>query len=353
MPIKNLTRAAAALVASVMLLAACSGNDADHPDSSILVDQDISRSELADRAVDEGTVSYYTTVAGPTAEALASAFEDAHPGIAVEVFTGNLDVLASKIASENQAGRVMADVIEADNFGQQQMREQELIQPFYSPSAQDLPADARTSADEAGLDYFVDDRVLFISAGYNPEETDGLSFADLDDLLVPELKGRMAVAQGTVAARWVGGVLEQLGQDEGTDFIRRLGEQDLKLAPVTTAALADLLVAGQYAATPSLLSNAPGMRKDAPLEWVPLGTAVASTGSVSIADGTAHPAAAALFADFLVSPEGQAVYAANGYTSPGEEVDFPTWDPLSSYPTTEEFNAAYEQWQGLLEEYVL
>lgn len=347
---------AVGISAATVLLASCATsagtNSGDDGDVSVLVDQELSTEDLVELAEAEGKVSYFTSVAGPTAETLASAFEEAYPGITVEIFTGNIDVLASKIVSEAQAGRVTADVIEADNFGLQQMREQDLIQPFYAPSAADYPDSARTPADVDGTDYYVSDRVLYISAGINPEAAPGVELDDYEDLLDADLTGRMAFAQGTVAARWVGAVLNDLGEEEGVEFIQALGEQDVKLAPVSTAALADLLVAGQYAATPALLSNAPVQRPGAPLEWVPVGTAVASTGSVAIAAGAPNEAAARLFADFLLSAEGQALYTENGYSSPGEEPDFDAWDPLSTYTTTEEFNAAYEEWQALLEEYV-
>lgn len=340
------------VAAALLLLSACGGDTESNGETGVLVDPELSNEELVTLAEAEGKVTFYTTVAGPTAETLSAAFEAKYPGVTVEIFTGNIDVLASKIASEAQAGQVTADVIEADNFGLQQMREQDLIQPFYSPSAQDFPEETRTSAEDEGTDYYVSDRVLYISAGFNPEAIGDAEIDELDDLLDPELKDRMAFAQGTTAARWVGAVMHELGEEDGEEFIRDLGAQNVKLAPVTTAALADLIVAGQYAITPSLLSNAPVQRPGAPLEWKAIGTAVASTGSVAVAADAPNEAAARLFADFLLSADGQALYVENGYASPGEEADFDTWDPLETYTTTQEFNEAYEGWQALLDEYV-
>src|SRR5690606_22900560 len=113
-----------------------------------------------------------------------------------------LDVVSSKIASEHQAGRVTADVIEADHFGLQRMQEEGLPQPCHARSAVGFDESVRVPADEAGTDWYINDRVLLISAGYNPDEVGGLEITELEDLLDPSLQGRMAVAQGTVTARW-------------------------------------------------------------------------------------------------------------------------------------------------------
>lgn len=332
-------------------LTACGGAGEEPEGTAALTDQSLSRADLLAQAEDEGTVSFYTTMAAPTADALADAFEKAYPGVDVQVFANNADVVVSKVTTEHQAGKPGADVLEIDNFAVQPLQERGVLQPFHSPAAGELDDATRKAADKDGEYYYVNDRVLYISLGYNTDAVEDEP-TELEDLLAPEFKGRLAFAEGTIAARWVGGVLHSLGESAGTAFIKKLGEQQVKLAPVTTAALADLLVAGQYDLTPALLSNAPVTRADAPLAWVPLGLSVASTGSVSVVEGARHPAAAALFSDFLISPEGQAVFTGKGYSSPADTPDFEVWDPLETYTTSEEFQSAYGEWQDLLDDYV-
>lgn len=341
----------AALAAALALALTACGSDSDPAGTAALTDQGLSRADVLALAEEEGSVSFYTTMAAPTADALADAFEKAYPGITVEVFANNADVVVSKVTSEHQAGKPGADVLEIDNFALQPLQERGVVQPFYSAAAGDLPAEVKKAAETDGENYYVNDRVLYISLGYNSDEVTEVP-TTLDDLLAPDLKGRLAFAEGTVAARWVGGVLHTLGGEEGTAFIEELGAQDVKLAPVTTAALADLLVAGQYDATPALLSNAPSTRADAPIAWAAVGLPVASTGSVSVVKGAEHPAAAALLSDFLIGPEGQAVFTSKGYASPAEAPDFESWDPLETYRTSDDFQQAYGEWQGLLDEYV-
>lgn len=347
----RLTARAAALTAALTLTLSACGDDADPEGSGVLTDQDLSRDELLAQAEEEGSVSFYTTMAAPTADALADAFEKAYPEISVAVFANNADVVVSKVTSEHQAGKPGADVLEIDNFALQPLQERGVVQPFYSAAAAELPDTVKKSAENEGENYYVNDRVLYISLGFNSDEVSEAP-TSLNGLLSPDLRGRIAFAEGTVAARWVGGVLHSLGEEEGTDFIKQLGAQDVKLAPVTTAALADLLVAGQYDATPALLSNAPITRADAPLTWSAIGTPVASTGSVSIVEGAEHPAAAALLSDFLIGPEGQAVFTSKGYASPADPPEFEAWDPLETFTSSSDFQEAYEEWQGLLDEFV-
>jgi iron(III) transport system substrate-binding protein len=59
---------------------------------------------------------------------------------------------------------------------------------------------------------------------------------------------------------------------------------------------------------------APFKKRNAPIEWAPVEPVIARPQGLGIARNAPHPHAALLFADFLLSPEGQALLVEMGRT---------------------------------------
>jgi iron(III) transport system substrate-binding protein len=106
-----------------------------------------------------------------------------------------------------------------------------------------------------------------------------------------------------------------MGEEQGTAYLRALAKQDIVPLPIAIRAVLDRVIAGEYAIglemnnTHAAISAAQG----APVKWAPLNP-VSETLQVSgITKGAAHPNAAKLFIDFMVSKAGQNIFRDNDY----------------------------------------
>ncbi len=85
-------------------------------------------------------------------------------------------------------------------------------------------------------------------------------------LLDPQWKGKMAISGvSTTAVNWVGTMLIVAGPD----FVRKLGQQNIRIYNLTGRALANLMSAGEVALSPTIYNShvAASADKGAPLAW--------------------------------------------------------------------------------------
>jgi iron(III) transport system substrate-binding protein len=103
----------------------------------------------------------------------------------------------------------------------------------------------------------------------------------------------------------------------GEDFVRRLGAQDIRIYPVTSRALANLMIAGEVVLSPTIYNShvEVSAAKGAPLAWAAPGPVPVTDTAVALARGAPSPHAAMLMIDYLMSQEGQSIYGELGYGS--------------------------------------
>jgi ABC-type Fe3+ transport system substrate-binding protein len=148
-----------------------------------------------------------------------------------------------------------------------------------------------------------------------PAGTEPRTFADL---LAPRWKGRMGWsgrASTSSAPGFVGAVFAAIGEDKGREYLKALAKQDV--APVTVSArqLLDQTIAGEYAIAIEILNNHAAISRaaGAPVAWAPLEKSLVAMSVISATREAPHPNAARLFLDFVMSPEGQALYRDRDY----------------------------------------
>jgi iron(III) transport system substrate-binding protein len=147
----------------------------------------------------------------------------------------------------------------------------------------------------------------------------------------PAFVGKISIAGSTTGKRWLGAVLNVMGDEKGKAFLTQFAAQQKPVVQqVSGKALLDLIVKGEVPASPTIfrdhVEQAVADRK-APVKWVPLDTAVANVGQVGVATRAGHPNAALLFLDFLLSEAGEKIMSANGYSTPADSITFPFWVP--------------------------
>ncbi len=276
--------------------------------------QDAAWAKVVEAAKKEGSVSLYSWgLTGDLGVTISKAFKDKY-GINVEMTTGTGAQLVPRIQAEYRSGQYVADILEGSPINAIFAKTEKLTQSFG-----ELPQKA--SKDVWVRDPFLDKEGHIVSFFYTIHgayiNTNLLNPNDAPKswkaLLEPKWKGKMVVPDpdSMPTANQLYVVLtRQLGFTD--DFFRDLAKQDLLIAPTHPEADA-VLGRGQASINlaSSLSTMAPMIVQGAPI--VP----IAMTEGVPSPDGSAlnlmakspHPNASRLFADWLISKEGQELHA--------------------------------------------
>ena len=250
----------------------------------------------------------YTT--GTQIEPLIRGFERKYPFLRVTVQRGTQTDIARRALQEYRVGLTKIDMFELSSQGLILIRDANILQPFSSPEAASFDPDAIEPARHWAVV-----RESYTGIGSNTKAIPpGRGPKSYDDLLAPEWRGRMAMSGSqSTAANFVG----TLVLTRGEDFVRRLGQQDIRIYPVTSRALANLMIAGEVVLSPTIYNShvEVSAKSGAPLQWVAPGPVPVTDTAVALARGAPAPHAAMLMIDYLMSQEGQAIYGQLGYGS--------------------------------------
>src|ERR1043166_8861393 len=174
---------------------------------------DLAKYSAADRervlfegAKKEGKVVWYTSLT--IYKEIAKYFEAKYPGVTVEPYRAAATTLATKILSESQVKRYIADAIETTPGALMLLRDNKLLLPYNSPHLGGYPEGSKEKA-PGGLVFATVDRESYASIGYNKtaiRESDVPK--NFDDLLKPALKGKMGVSGEEMGAKVIGAMLK-------------------------------------------------------------------------------------------------------------------------------------------------
>lgn len=93
------------------------------------------------KAVKEGVVNFYATLAQVNAEKILPVFEKRFPGVKVNQLDITSDQLVTRAVTEARAGKTLGDIFQAPLKTVMQMRDQKLLLEVNLPEAADYPAD--------------------------------------------------------------------------------------------------------------------------------------------------------------------------------------------------------------------
>jgi len=295
----------------------------------------------------EGKVVWYTSLAGGSYKALADSFEKKYLGVKVEAFRASGSELTVKLEEETKARRYIADTIETTEGNLMFMRDGKLLRPYTSLHLKSYPEDAKEPAGQ-GLYHWALARESYIGFMYNKTLVQkGILPKNFDTLLNPELKGRMGISIGETSGKILGAMI----RTKGEEFVKKLKTQEIKLYSIDAPALVNVIASGEIIASPAIFQTHTllAASKGAPLEWVPMDLVPTNVGSAAVAANPPHPHGALLMADFLLSPEGQAVLEKYYYGSATKDQGFKKWRPERGL-TTDNYEKDLLRWEKLLKD---
>jgi iron(III) transport system substrate-binding protein len=254
---------------------------------------------LVEAAKKEGTLTFYTSMQTPESGPLSQAFEKKY-GIKVQLWRATSDQVVQRAITEARGSRNTFDVVETNAPEVEALAREQVVAEYRTAHEGDLPAWAIPPHHK----WYSDRANLWIVA-FN---TDKVKKADIpptyEGFADPKWKGKIAIE--ATDQDWMYGVINFLGEERGMDMFRKLSamKPDMRTGH---ALLAELIAAGEVPVGLTVYSgNADSIKKKGgPVDWLAVEPIVGRPQALAVARMAPHPNAALLFADFILSPEGQ------------------------------------------------
>jgi iron(III) transport system substrate-binding protein len=294
-------RVKSALVAIIAPILCAASAQAQRPDTAaVYLYQGADRDQrLLAAAKKEGTLNFYTSMQTPESGPLAAAFEKKY-GIKVVLWRATSDQVVQRAITEARGNRNTFDLVETNATEIEALGRENVVAPYHTPHLADLPEWAvpphrKWYSDRANL--------WVVAYNTNKVKKDEIP-ASYDGFAEPKWKGRIAIESSD--QDWMYGVINYLGEPRGLELFRKLSalRPEMRLGH---ALLANLIAAGEVQVGLTVYSgNADSLKnKGGPIDWVAVEPIIGRPQAVGLARSAPHPNAALLFADFILSPEGQ------------------------------------------------
>jgi len=261
---------------------------------------------LLEKARQEGSVVVYTSFAALESKKLVKAFENKY-GIKVEAWRALSDKVLQRAVTEGQARHHTVDVIETNGPEMEMMAREKLLSKFYSPYFADQPP-AAVVPDRL----WATERLAVFTVAYN---TNKVKREDLpkhiEGFLDPKWKGKLGIE--ATDSDWMATIIKNMDGNRGTKLFEKLAEQKPDVRKGHSL-LTEMVGAGEVQVALTIYNaNAESLkRRGGPIEWIPIEPVVARQQGIGLAKHAPHPHAAMLFADFILSPEGQELFNSMG-----------------------------------------
>jgi len=263
---------------------------------------------LAEGAKKEGEVMLYTSLVPEDLTALGAAFEKKY-GVKLKTWRANSEKVLQRAVTEARAGRNDADVVETNGPQLESLYREKGLQPLRSPYLKDLMAQALQPHG-----HWVGTRINMFVHSYN---TNLVKKEELpksyQDLAHPRWKGRLGIEAED--DDWFAMIIKALGEEQGLRIFREIVKVNGLSVRKGHTLLAGLVASGEIPLALTTYSHgAEKMKqKGAPVEWFAIAPAIGRANGIGVVRKPPHPHAAALFVDFLLSPEGQQILQKGGY----------------------------------------
>src|SRR5437879_7670304 len=266
----------------------------------------------------EGSLTLYTRFAETDLPPLILAFEKKY-GIKVGVWRAGSEKVLQRTLIEAAAKRHEVDAIHSSALEMETLHREKILQPVTSPYSTELIAGALRPHGEWVATY--------LSVWVQAYNTRLVKKEDLpktfQDLLDPRWKGKLGIEANV--PEWYSTVVLDMGEEKGIQFFRDLAGRNGLSVRTGHSLLNNMVVAGEVplALTVYNFIAEAARRKGAAIAWFALEPAVARMSGVGIARRAAHPNAALLFYDFMLSTEPQESLVAMEYVPTNSTVRSP------------------------------
>jgi iron(III) transport system substrate-binding protein len=300
---------------------------------------------LLEGARKEGEVAVYSSLVLEDINSLAAAFEKKY-GLKVKPWRASSEKVLQRVVTEARANRFDVDIIETNGPELEALYRDKLLLPARSPHYPDLlPAAIRPHQAWVGV------RLNMFVHAYN---TDLVKKEELPksypELLDPKWKNKLGIEAED--QDWFGSVVKELGEERGLKLFQNLVATNGLSVRKGHTLLAGLVAGGEVPFALTVYNhNADRLKKKgAPIDWYAISPAFVRVNGVSVAARPAHPHAALLFYDFMLSEEGQRILEQANYVPvnrklahPAQKLELKFIDPATVLDESEKWTKLWDE----------
>jgi iron(III) transport system substrate-binding protein len=282
------------------LLVLLAGAQAAGPHQALYLSQSAERDQkVLDGARAERRAVVYTSLNTKDFYPIAQAFEKKY-GVKLELWRSSSEKVLQRALTEARAGRFTVDAFELNGPELEALYREGLLDEYWSPHFKTLPPAAFPRHR-----HYVADRFNFFTIAYNtnlvkPSEVPN-SYEDLAD---PRWTGRLGFEASDTD--WFASIVKYMGEEKGLALFRRIAGQRPQVRTGHTL-IGGLVASGEVPLAAAIYNHAAEhlVVSGAPIRWKALTPTFGRPNGVALAKRAQRPHAALLFADFMLSPDGQ------------------------------------------------
>jgi iron(III) transport system substrate-binding protein len=248
----------------------------------------------------EAEIVLYTVMSGDNNRVMIEAFQKKYPGVTVKSWWGSTESMLNRVLTEERSGALKADVIFSGGSEMQVFKKRGLLQKYISAEAEAIPENFR---DPEG--YWTNVHPLSMVTAYNTDQVKPQDAPQTyQDLLKPQWKGKMSMER--LEYDWFATLQRVWGREKAIAYCKKLATQNIRFDSGHTK-IATMVAAGDIPIGINMYEYriASLKKKGAKIDWVALEPVVAILEVIAIPSNAAHPNAAKLFVDFMLSVDGQ------------------------------------------------
>ena len=301
-----------------LLLAAilCSNALGQSPHRDLYLYKGVDRDKrVLEGAQKEKRAVIYTSLNLKDSVPIVQAFKKKY-GVEIELWRSSSEKVLQRALTEHRAGRFAVDGFELNGPEMEALYREGLLEEFYSPQIVNIPPQAIPKHR-----HYVADRLNFFTIAYNtklvkPDEVPN----SYEDLLHPRWVGRLGIEASDTD--WFGAIVKHMGEDKGLAFFRKLAQMRPQIRTGHTL-MAELVSSGEIPLAATIYNhNAERLLVNgAPIQWKALNPTFGRPNAVAVAKRAERPHAALLFADFMLSLEGQRLIKERNRVPASNKVD--------------------------------
>ena len=309
---------------------------------------------LIEAAKKEGRVVWYTAqIVNQLVRPMSDAFTKRY-GIKVDAIRSDVTDTVLRISAEAKAGKMQADVFDGTS-PTPPLKRLGVVMKWQPDAAKTLP---KQFVDQEG--YWIANNLYVLTPSFNTDLVKrGTEPRTWEDLLDAKYKGKMAIS-GLVSSSsgpgFVGAVLTDMGEEKGMEYLRKLAAQNVTGIQSSARAVVDQVMAGEFAIGLQTFNHQPviSASQGAPVDWIKWSPSLAVMSVTSVTKDAPRPNAGKLLVDFLVSREGQQIFADSQYIPVDPEVPAQAKDLKPEiggfraiYLTPEELDVLVPKWSAI------
>jgi iron(III) transport system substrate-binding protein len=260
------------------------------------------REFLVKGAQREGELVYYGTILVNEFTELGKAFNARYPFLKLKHYYAPREGILNRSLTEARAGSHLVDAIQVDSSYGYQLLNENLVQPYVVPGRDRFHDGTYDPSGSWHSMYHLTTALIFNTNLVKPAEAP----QTYEALLTPAWKSKMLFDP---EAGFILAAMEHAwGREKAVDYLSKLAKQDLSFrrgGALTT----QVVSSGEYPIGIAINGETSAAIRDkgAPLAFKVLSPKIVKPEGLFLAKNSPHPHAAILFADWILSEEGQTV----------------------------------------------